>query len=87
MRWLFWLVLQYTLWFGQSGHFAQERLRKQLAAQRERVSVIEERNRLLTAEVLALKQDHSSLEGLARRDLGMIRKGEVFYLVAPLGHE
>ena len=75
------LWLQYGLWFGQSGHFAQERMRAQLHQQQQRVAVLEQRNRILTAEVLALKQDRSALEARARRDLGMVKRGEVFYLV------
>ncbi len=75
------LWLQYGLWFGQSGHFAQERMRAQLHQQEQRVEVLKQRNRILTAEVLALKQDRSVLEARARRDLGMVKRGEVFYLV------
>jgi len=75
------LWLQYGLWFGQSGHFAQERMRTQLHQQQQRVEVLKQRNRILTAEVVALKQDRSVLEARARRDLGMVKRGEVFYLV------
>lgn len=87
MRWLvvfslgLLLVLQYTVWFGQSGFFAQKRLQAQLLEQKQRVSVIEERNFMLTAEVIALKTDERALEARAREDLGLIREGEVFYLV------
>ncbi len=73
--------LQYSLWFGQSGHFAQERLSSQVQAQAQRVAVLRQRNRMLTAEVVALKEDHSVLEARARRDLGMVKTGEVFYLI------
>jgi len=75
------LWLQYGLWFGQSGHFAQERMRGQLDQQQNRVAVLTQRNRILTAEVVALKSDHSVLEARARRDLGMVKAGEVFYLI------
>lgn len=75
------LALQYMLWFGQSGHFAQTRLQQQLHEHQQRVIAIEERNQMLTAEVVALKTDRRALESRAREDLGMIREGEVFYLV------
>ena len=75
------LWLQYGLWFGQSGHFAQQRLQGQLHQQQQRVSVLRHRNKILTAEVVALKRDHSVLEARARRDLGMVKTGEVFYLI------
>lgn len=76
--------LQYSLWFGQSGHFAQARLTAQVEAQRERVALLTQRNRILTGEVMALKRTDSALalvEARARRDLGMVKQGEVFYLI------
>ena len=73
--------LQYGLWFGQSGHFTEVRLEKQLALQTQRVDVVKSRNAILLAEVVAMKSDVSLLEGRARRELGMIKPGEVFYLV------
>lgn len=73
--------LQYSLWFGQSGHFTQLRLQQQLDQQASGVAVVRQRNRLLMAEVVALKKDNSALEARARQDLGMIKRGEVFYLV------
>ena len=73
--------LQYTLWFGQSGHFAQLRMRSELDRHHQRADDLQQGNRLLTAEVLAMKQDPSALEARARRDLGMVKNGEVFYLI------
>ncbi len=75
------LALQYTIWFGQSGHFAQLRMRADLQHHEERAAVLNQRNRILAAEVIALKDDRSVLEARARRDLGMIKRGEVFYLI------
>ena len=75
------VCLQYSLWFGQSGHFAQARMRDQLEQQQLRVDLLRQRNRILAAEVLALKKDSSVLEARARRDLGMVNRGEVFYLI------
>lgn len=73
--------LQYLLWFGQSGHFTQARLSQQLERQQRQVELIGERNQILAAEVIALKTDVGTLEARAREDLGMVKKGEVFYLV------
>ncbi|NKB97531.1 MAG: cell division protein FtsB [Pseudomonadales bacterium] len=78
---LVFLGTQYLLWFGQSGHFTQARLQQQLERQERQVEVIRERNQILAAEVIALKNDESTLEARAREDLGMVKKGEVFYLV------
>ena len=49
--------------------------------QRKRTAVLEQRNRILTAEVLALKEGLDAVEARARSDLGMIKRGETFYLV------
>jgi cell division protein FtsB len=73
--------LQYGLWFGQSGHFAQQRMNAQLQQSEQRVAVLRQRNSILTGEVVALKSDHSVFEARARRDLGMVKSGEVFYLI------
>ncbi len=73
--------LQYGLWFGQSGYFAQQRLHSQLDQQLQKADVLRQRNKILMAEVMALKEDNSVLEARARRDLGMVKAGEIFYLI------
>ncbi len=72
--------LQYGVWFGPSGYFAQARLQGQVDHQTDRVSILSQRNRILEGEVIALKSDKSVLESRARKDLGLIKSGEVFYL-------
>jgi cell division protein FtsB len=75
------VALQGKAWFGDSGHLAAADLRRQVDAQRQRADTLAQRNRLLTAEVLALKDGYAAVEARARRDLGMVRRGETFYLV------
>lgn len=75
------LALQYKAWFGDAGHLEAATLREQVERQRERAEVLAERNRLLTAEVLALKGGYAAVEARARSDLGMIKRGETFYLI------
>ena len=77
--------LQYKAWFGDSGYLAARALEEQVEQQRLRAEVLEQRNRLLTAEVLALKDGLEAVESRARSDLGMIKEGETFYLVADDG--
>lgn len=76
------LLLQYKAWFGDVGMMEAARLREQVAEQRGRAELLAQRNRLLTAEVLALKEGLAAVEARARRDLGMVREGETFYLVS-----
>ncbi|HAM76916.1 MAG TPA: septum formation initiator subfamily, partial [Alcanivorax sp.] len=40
-----------------------------------------ERNRLLAADVRDLKEGTEAVEEIARKDLGMIRDGESFFLI------
>ena len=75
-------LLQYKAWFSDVGYFAAERLRAEVDEQRRRGELLARRNEILTAEVLALKRGIEALEARARSDLGMIKKGETFYLIA-----
>lgn len=75
------LALQYKAWFGDAGYLEAASLREQVARQRERAELLAGRNRLLTAEVLALKAGHAAVESRARNDLGMVKQGETFYLL------
>jgi cell division protein FtsB len=75
-------VLQHKVWFSDVGYVAADALREELDIQLERSGALEARNRLLTAEVLALKEGPAAaVESRARSELGMIRDGETFYLV------
>jgi cell division protein FtsB len=75
------LALQGKAWFGDAGHLEAADLRAQVERQRERAELLDERNRLLTAEVLALKDGYAAVEARARTDLGMVGPDETFYLV------
>ena len=44
-------------------------------------ALLDERNRVLTTEVMALKEGLVAVEARARTDLGMVSEGETFYLV------
>lgn len=56
-------------------------LQTELYAQRQINAEIEERNRLLEIEVVELKTGLEAVEERARSELGMIEKGETFYLL------
>lgn len=73
--------LQYKAWFGDVGYLAAEQLREKMSLQQKQTIALERRNRTLTAEVLALKEGLGAVEARARSDLGMIKRGETFYLV------
>ena len=74
-------LLQYPLWFGNGGMLDVWELKREIAAQREENARLRERNQALAAEVVDLKQGLAAVEERARVELGMIKKGETFYLI------
>lgn len=81
------LVLQVRLWFGEGSIRHGMVLKEQIAQLETENKTLRHRNRLMAAEVADLKNANNSVEEIARRDLGMIREGEVFYLVPELRQE
>ncbi len=76
------LALQYKAWFSDVGFRAAAQLRTEVEAEKAKVTVLAASNQVLAAEIMALKSGTDVMEARARLDLGMIRKGEVFLLVA-----
>ena len=76
------LYLEHKAWFSDVGFLRARALEAEVARQQQRLARLNERNRILTAEVLARKEGLAAVEARARSDLGMIRAGETFYLVA-----
>ncbi len=73
--------LQYRLWVGDGGIFDTRRLQKVVDEQVESNTQLQLRNSVLEAEVADLRNSGAAIEAHARSELGMIRKGETFYLV------
>ena len=87
MRWLlviliFFLAgLQFRLWVGDGSLAHQYELDTQISEQRVENKLLKWRNEKVAQEVESLKSNLESIEEKARRDLGMIKEGEIFYLV------
>ena len=87
MRWLtvvlvaILMLLQIRLWFGEGSISNKLDLDAQWQLQQEINENYKLRNQLIAQEVESLKTNLDSLEEKARKDLGMIKEGEVFYLV------
>ena len=87
MRWLMiflvavLVLLQIRPWFGEGSISNKIALDKQWESQRQINEEHRLRNRLIAQEVESFKTNLDSLEEKARKDLGMIKDGEVFYLV------
>ena len=73
--------LHTRLWFGQ-GSFAhvdglQEKVERRASENESR----RQRNAILKAEIKDLKQGLDAVEDIARSELGLIKKGETFFLL------
>lgn len=75
------LLLQYPLWLGKGSWLSVWDLHRQVEAQQQINQQTRERNAVLNAEVLDLKQGTAAIEERARSDLGMIKHNEVFYQI------
>lgn len=75
------MFLQYRLWFEPGGINDMMRLRKQLALHKEENDKLKKRNEGLLFQVQRMQKDKDAVESRARRELGMIKKGETFYQV------
>ena len=74
-------VLQYQLWFTAGGILSVYHLHKNINHQMAENKKLIERNTVLTADIFDLKYGNQAIEERARNDLGMIKKGEVFYQI------
>lgn len=74
--------LQYRLWVGDGSLAQVTELKQQIADQRGENERLLERNRILEAEVMELKQGMETVEERARHELGMVKEGETLYQLA-----
>jgi cell division protein FtsB len=70
--------LQYPIWFGNGSLIAVWRLNSEIAEQKVENAKLQERNLASQAEVADLKSGMDAVEGRARAELGMTRRGETF---------
>jgi cell division protein FtsB len=75
------VLIQYPLWFGKGGWLRVAELEREVQAQRDRNATLTARNAVMDAEVHDLKEGLDAVEELARFELGMVRKDEVFFQV------
>ncbi len=75
------LGLQYRLWIGPGSLAEINRLQQQIADQLEENIQLSARNEALHQEVLELQTGMDAIEERARSELGLIRDGEIFYMI------
>ena len=75
--------LQYKLWFGDGSLSEVVQLSQELEIQKQKLQELEQRNKILEAQVLDLQNGLDAFEEKARNDLGMIKQGETFIQLIP----
>lgn len=76
------LLVQAELWFGKGGVPRVMALQNELSAQQADNDKARAANERLSAEVADLKEGLEMVEEKARRELGMVKPGEVLVVVA-----
>ena len=77
-------LLQYKLWWGESGYYDRQALKDRITLQHKENAKLVERNRILSAEVFDLKKGLEAVEEHARLDLGLIKPRETFVQLSTL---
>ena len=74
-------LLQFQVWLGDNSVRTLNALKNEITLQADTNLALSERNRELEIEIVDLKTGVESIEERARSELGMIEKGETFFLI------
>ncbi len=77
------LILGSVAFFGERGILHLLRLKKELVRIKEENTQMEKENQTLKEEVRRLKQEKSYIEEIARKELGLVKEGEILYRFEP----
>jgi cell division protein FtsB len=77
--------LQYRLWYGPGSIPAGWAMIGKIESQGLENVTLEERNRVLDAELVELKSGLETVEERARHELGMVKAGETLFLLPNTG--
>ena len=80
---LLFLVFGFFTFFGDKGIIHLLRLQQEWSRIKEANAKIEEENRKLREEVKRLQYEKRYIEEIARKELGMVKEGEVIYQFEP----
>lgn len=73
------LLFGFFTFFGDKGILHLLRLKKELARLKEINAKVEEENRKLKEEVRRLQHEKQYIEEIARKELGLVKEGEIIY--------
>ena len=74
------LLVQYRLWFDDTGLIVSQALKQKIAQLEQDNNVHQAENDFMLTEVLELRHGQELLEEKAREELGLIKQGESFVL-------
>jgi cell division protein FtsB len=75
------ILIQYPLWLADGGFITVVEKNKQIKEQKKVNAALKKENDALIAEVSDLKKGTKAIEERARGELGMIKKGEIFFQI------
>lgn len=75
------MLLQFALWTGDKNVFDLYLLKQSKTQTEQEITRLTLRNDRFLAQINDLKNGGSSIETLARQELGLIKEGETFYQV------
>jgi cell division protein FtsB len=75
------VLIQYPLWLGKGGWLKVREYNRELATQKDKNRVMQQRNDLLDTEVRDLRQGMEAVEERARFEMGLVKQDEVFFQV------
>ncbi len=78
---IFFVLLQYRLWFGKNSVPDYLALEEEVVRQQQDNEKLRQRNKLLYADTDDLKTGVEAIEERARNELGMIKEGETFFRI------
>jgi cell division protein FtsB len=81
------ILLQYRLWLSHDGIPSVLRMHRDVEIQRQKNENLQERNKVLAAEVKDLKSGLEALEERARSELGMVKPNETFFHIIEQEHD
>ncbi|HMK51025.1 MAG TPA: septum formation initiator family protein [Thermodesulfobacteriota bacterium] len=73
------LIIGILTFFGEKGILHLLRLQKELVRIKEKNTKLEVENQKLKEEVKRLQTDKRYIEEIARKELGMVKEGEIIY--------
>lgn len=75
------VLLQYEFWFSDGGMKTVWQLKKDIAHQQAVNDALSKQNNALSVDISRLKYGKNAVESRARNELGMTKKGEVFFQI------